>query len=1023
MSAACSDFTQNAWRKDLCSNCQRSRGEHSATAVKVNSPVPKKRTSVIIKTFGSNEKEKSVNDKNSINKGSCENKKNSETLLKSSLKGDHSHSKGTSVQFGNNLPDVIGYDGGLANLYSDDENENTSDTDSVVEELSFTEEERSFVLLALENTIWNSEVKNLNNDSSKPKDLGRNTSREFEDVKILSLWKADRFKDLKDCDAIIPKRYGTFPLRSKSSTKSYINNVFDDEDLTSNMTRSKLNSVSSIRSGEGKDGEANDSDHESSSPYKLLDINEVLYSKFEDVQTTSNETVQDQNEVDPDEDYFDGFLDDLDLDSSQAGMQLVDMLNDVLAKYSDSDSFRGIEDHEIFPDLPITLKRDKNSSGPPTLRAEDIKAWKGSIKSTKEFNVTLANIIKKQKKKPAPKPPTSPPPPPIHANQSKTSPLQNDHSKTLPIQTSQSKLDKKDSNDSVLKKSLSADQNLIEPKFGMVTVGKSIIDHGQERPLSPKRSTNVFEETAEPSKTKVENKQKRGISGFFRNILKRGRDFVDNSSDQNLVNSESNLSKTTEISSISTSSGESSQSTGSDESKPGSSTNQTKDSTEQKETSPERKDTNLDQKPEKTKSPQSKPVPTNPRGPRTSIIMYMSESFNESKDEENKLVKNGKNSPNSDKKDLKTVIEQPIKETPEIVKEKKPIVKPQAAPPPRPQTRPKPPPNPNKPTVSPQLSSTDSGKNSPRQSRKTSESSLSNVDESSPKHNADEVVIRRRAKSPKRSTAPSRPAVIPVSGPDNRHSLFTKELEMRLSKNIEQSKVTVSPKPSMDGALARSMSEQKPAGKNGAECISPKPISRSSSENASPKNTIDRKSSLGPPPPSPMTTSTTSIKDENLSVKDRKSSLGPPPPSPMTASMCSIKDDSSVVNETIPEVKGENSDSSLQEVKQVEKIELPNKAQTRRSFLGKLNRKSKAPARPQSSVKRTKSISENTLQGSDLQPRKIDLSDISGPVVSSLVSKVSTIYSTCSSPRSYKASSPKTTPHIRQEAVMGVILW
>jgi hypothetical protein len=51
--------------------------------VKGNSPVPKKRTSVIIKTFGSNEKEKSVNDKNSINKGSCENKKNSETLSSS----------------------------------------------------------------------------------------------------------------------------------------------------------------------------------------------------------------------------------------------------------------------------------------------------------------------------------------------------------------------------------------------------------------------------------------------------------------------------------------------------------------------------------------------------------------------------------------------------------------------------------------------------------------------------------------------------------------------------------------------------------------------------------------------------------------------------------------------------------------------------------------------------------------------------------------------------------------------------
>ena len=72
------------------------------------------------------------------------------------------------------------------------------------------------------------------------------------------------------------------------------------------------------------------------------------------------------NDFDPDEDFFDAFLDEMDLDSSSAGMQLLDMLNDVLAKYSDSDSFRGIEDHEIFPDWPIALKKDKNSIVPPT---------------------------------------------------------------------------------------------------------------------------------------------------------------------------------------------------------------------------------------------------------------------------------------------------------------------------------------------------------------------------------------------------------------------------------------------------------------------------------------------------------------------------------------------------------------------------------------------------------------------------------------------------------------------------------
>lgn len=62
-----------------------------------------------------------------------------------------------------------------------------------------------------------------------------------------------------------------------------------------------------------------------------------------------------------------------------------------------------------------------------------------------------------------------------------------------------------------------------------------------------------------------------------------------------------------------------------------------------------------------------------------------------------------------------------------------------------------------------------------------------------------------------------------------------------------------------------------------------------------------------------------------------------------------------------------------------EKIELP-RAASRKSFL-RLggNKKSRAPPRPSSSVKRTKSITDS---GGELQTKKIDPSDISGPVVS-----------------------------------------
>ena len=65
--------------------------------------------------------------------------------------------------------------------------------------------------------------------------------------------------------------------------------------------------------------------------------------------------------------------------------------------------------------------------------------------------------------------------------------------------------------------------------------------------------------------------------------------------------------------------------------------------------------------------------------------------------------------------------------------------------------------------------------------------------EDSPKKDGENQGVRRRAKSPKRTSAPQKPPHLGKSA-ENKNTLFAKELEMRLSKSLD-TKVNVSPPP------------------------------------------------------------------------------------------------------------------------------------------------------------------------------------------------------------------------------------
>ncbi|OWF38723.1 uncharacterized protein LOC110465950 [Mizuhopecten yessoensis] len=965
MSHPCYEFIQNAWKKELCVNCQRPKGEHSIiedTQPK-SSPVPAKRSSLLMRTSfnatlenvfdGSSKlrRDSSADDwpisdadwcviddqKPELRHRSVDRETEDVSTKKTDVKqevtsDDKMVLNKSKVSFLQDEPIVIGDDGGWDNLTS--EPEDTLDDSDSSEDISFTEEEKEFLLLALENTLWNGDNRNLLNKTVDT--VRRNSSKEFEDVQLLTLWKVDRFATLRDCDKLIPRRYGTFPLRNKSSKKK-LEHMFEEKSKhLSNIQLQRISEHDGELGGHKSSSETNLSKVKPELPKKSKHVLEIEASPDKRVPYDESEEkdVKDEDEVfsTEGEDLFETFNPDIDLESSTAGMDLVDLLNNVLAKYSDSESFKGIEGHELLPEATKEELQQVVEIGEEGAEKLESKFPKGSIKS-KAFEAKLASLAatldlsKKKGKKPAPRPPSCPPPEPSAK-------------KSVPNLSDQ-------------------------PNFKMVPVGKPIFDQGQgEKPLSPKRTSDFQTEIVETSKSKTERSNKKGITSFFRNMLRRGRDSVDSSSEQ-----ESGVDSTTKSqSSITNSDGSSTESLGSKTEGPPSPS-----ATENVGSSPVMK---------------MKVLPTIAKPPRTSVIISTSDGGQKKVKQSPEMPRASKGSPKVSKKDPSKSLEKvkeenqkkkPVerkgsdkvtekkenildrkdsdpgidkkgqdkggnskesekgierkgsdKETPSLPTKPRPLTtrpkpvnvpeKPAKPPPTAPQshgqTKPPVSPQPITSTVTKQQMSSSTESHESVKERSASISSHEGPEErgsESPNSDRKPTKYRRRAKSPKRSAAPIRPQA-PAKAPENRNSIFTKELEMK---------------------ICRGLGDQKPG------------------KEARPRPPIDTRMS---------------------------SSTSQPSVSPSSPDVSFIP---SAMSASVTEVRCDNLDqpvSPTQDVPPAEKIELP-RAQSRKSFLGKLgNRKSRAPPRPPSIVKRAKSITENSLT-SDGPMKKLEACDISGPVL------------------------------------------
>ncbi|KAB0802685.1 hypothetical protein PPYR_04871 [Photinus pyralis] len=135
MSAICQNFVQNAWKKELCSNCFKSKDEHQITIKKLSPP-----TSETIL----------------------------ESIIKSSLKSQ-SKSKHV-VSFTNEISKVIGYGGeDWSEIEEDHVEETEEETDSQDTDEEFDETEKELRKITKRNTDFNTVNANLLNDNSETK--------------------------------------------------------------------------------------------------------------------------------------------------------------------------------------------------------------------------------------------------------------------------------------------------------------------------------------------------------------------------------------------------------------------------------------------------------------------------------------------------------------------------------------------------------------------------------------------------------------------------------------------------------------------------------------------------------------------------------------------------------------------------------------------------------------------------------------------------------------------------------------
>ncbi|XP_017084821.2 pneumococcal serine-rich repeat protein [Drosophila eugracilis] len=131
-SSICSHFTQNAWKKDLCSNCFKSKDEHKAAAAAAAS-----------KMGGSHKTDKEVKtdypNKHKTPAKSIIKKAFGVRLTSSSTSGKSSNSKGGKVCFPKQLHEVIGYGGEWSEDDDDDDDHDFMNLGNEHDDMAITE--------------------------------------------------------------------------------------------------------------------------------------------------------------------------------------------------------------------------------------------------------------------------------------------------------------------------------------------------------------------------------------------------------------------------------------------------------------------------------------------------------------------------------------------------------------------------------------------------------------------------------------------------------------------------------------------------------------------------------------------------------------------------------------------------------------------------------------------------------------------------------------------------------------------
>ncbi|XP_052786716.1 uncharacterized protein LOC128222015 [Mya arenaria] len=395
-----------------------------------------------------------------------------------------------SISFVEREPSVIGDDGGIDNLISDNEdNENLGDNDPK-ESIHLSETEKEWALESLKNTIWNGE--HINKDSSDKKNV---ISREFEDLKVDSQYP-DKLAYTKESETDL-QNFGTFPFRTKSE-KSAFDQMFTSNRL-STLSESSENVVSDIEDKYesvlkfiGADKLAN-FDFNSSPKHKgaITGETEGMENSYDD---PWNDKFAFESETEMS--LLDEIKGEIDLDASGAGFALVDLLNDVLAKYSTG--------------TPSETDSVKNLNGLDDERSEKGDRRKDAREKSADLEAKMvhlaANLRKHRAKGRAPRPPSCPPEPPQD--------LTSTPEKQAELRAAQSK----------------------EPTFKMVPLGKTIgttpleaqekaFTKAQGGSKSDMGSTSSGNSSDFDSKGKASEKDKGnkktggGIGGFFSRIF------------------------------------------------------------------------------------------------------------------------------------------------------------------------------------------------------------------------------------------------------------------------------------------------------------------------------------------------------------------------------------------------------------------------------------------------------------------------------------------------------------------------